>query len=109
MVWDELTKLNVERLGLLPDVYKTYAAQNVFEKTASFRTFDRTLTTPGSVERLSAIMAEPSLLELLGAKPQVGRLFTHDDGEAVAVISQSLFLPRIRRRSPHAWEKNRSR
>jgi putative ABC transport system permease protein len=92
MVWDELTKLGVERLGLSADIYKTYAAQGVFEKTASFRTFDRTFTMPNNVERLSAIMAEPGLFELLGAKPTIGRVFTHDDGEAVAVISHSLSL-----------------
>jgi putative ABC transport system permease protein len=92
MVWDELTKLGVERLGLSAEIYHQYAAQSVFEKTASFRTFDRTFTTPENVERLSAIMATPSLFELLGAKPEIGRVFTHDDGEAVAVISHSLFL-----------------
>jgi putative ABC transport system permease protein len=45
MVWDELTKLGVERLGLTAEIYKIYATQNVFEKTASFRTFDRSFTT----------------------------------------------------------------
>jgi putative ABC transport system permease protein len=92
MVWDELTKLGVERLGLSADIYKTYAAQNVFEKSASFRTFDRTFTTPNNVERLSAIIAEPGIFELLGVRPETGRVFTHEDGEAVAVVSHSLSL-----------------
>jgi putative ABC transport system permease protein len=92
MDWDELTKLGVERLGLSADIYKTYAAQNVFEKSASFRTFDRTFTTPNNVERLSAIIAEPGIFELLGVRPETGRVFTHEDGEAVAVVSHSLSL-----------------
>ena len=92
IIWDELTKLGVERLGLSADIYHQYAAQNVFEKSASFRTFDRTFTTQENVERLSAIMAEPALFELLDAKPQIGRVFAPEDGVGVAVISHSLFL-----------------
>jgi putative ABC transport system permease protein len=92
MIWDQLTKLNVERLGLSADIYKTYAAQTVFDKAASFRTFDRTFTTPENVERLSAIIAEPGLLEILGANPERGRIFNESDGDGVAVISHSLFL-----------------
>jgi putative ABC transport system permease protein len=92
MIWDQLTKLGVERLGLSADIYRQYAAQNVFEQAASFRTFDRTFTTPENVERLSSIMAEPALFELLGPKPEIGRVFTPEDGEAVAVISHSLSL-----------------
>jgi putative ABC transport system permease protein len=92
VIWDNLTKLGVERLGLSADIFKEYAAQNVFEKTAAYRTFDRTFAKQDNVERLSAIFATPSVLELLGAKPEIGRIFTEADGDSVALISHSLFV-----------------
>jgi putative ABC transport system permease protein len=92
VVWDNLTKLGVERLGLSADIYREYAAQNVFEKTAAYRPFDRTFATQDNVERLSAMMATPSLLELLGARPEIGRIFTESDGDSVALLSHSLFV-----------------
>jgi len=92
VIWDHLTKLGVERLGLSAGIYREYAAQNVFERTAAFRPLDRNFQTSENVERLSAVMATPSLLELLGAKPEIGRIFVEADGDSVAVISNSLFV-----------------
>jgi putative ABC transport system permease protein len=92
VVWDNLTKLGVERLGLSADIFREYSTQNVFEKTAAFRTFDRTFATSNNVERLSAVMATPTLLELLGAKPAIGRIFNEADGDSVALLSHSLFV-----------------
>lgn len=92
VIWDNLTTLGVERLGLSADIYREYASRNVFEKTAAFRPLDRNFQTQQNVERLSAIMATPALLELLGAKPAIGRIFTESDGDSVALISHSLFV-----------------
>ena len=92
VIWDHLTKLGVERLGLTAGIYREYAAQNVFERTAAFRPLDRNFAASENVERLSAVMATPSLLELLGAKPEIGRIFVEADGDSVAVISNSLFV-----------------
>jgi putative ABC transport system permease protein len=92
VIWDNLTKLGVERLGLSAAIYREYASQNVFEKTAAYRTFDRTFATQDNVERLSAIFATPSVLELLGARSEIGRIFTEADGDNVALISHSLFV-----------------
>src|ERR1700730_13079090 len=72
VVWDNLTKLGVEHLSLSADIYREYAAQNVFEKTAAFRPLDRNLATQDNVERLYAILATPAALELLGATPTIG-------------------------------------
>ena len=64
VVWDNLTKLGVERnLGLSADIYREYAAQNVFERTAAIRTFDRKFAAADNIERLSAVMSTPAVLE----------------------------------------------
>lgn len=92
MVWDNLKNLGVEHLGLTKDIYRAYSSENVFEKTAAYLPLDRNLNGKEITERLPAIMATPELLELLGAKPEAGRLFTASDSPDSAVISHSLFL-----------------
>jgi putative ABC transport system permease protein len=92
VVWDNLTKLGVERLGLSADIYREYAALNVFEKTAGFLPLDRNFASTENAERVPSIMASPSLLELLGARPEIGRVFSSTDSESVALISHSFWV-----------------
>lgn len=92
LVSDHLARLGVERLGLSPEIYRQYAARDVFEKTAKFLPLERNFAGTETAERMAATIAEPGLLELLGARPLLGRIFNAADPENVAVISYALFV-----------------
>jgi putative ABC transport system permease protein len=93
MVWDELAKLGVERLGLYGQIFHEYAQTAVFDATAAFELHDRNLTGDRDSERVASVAATPSLFPMLGAAPMLGRSFNSDDRDA-ALLSHNLFVRR---------------
>src|ERR1700722_821070 len=76
MVWDQLTNLGVDRLGLYGEIFHEYSGQSqIFEETAAFAPAERNLVGAGDPERVSTIAATASLLPMLGESPGVGRGF----------------------------------
>ncbi len=67
-------------------------ATGVFDATALFVGGVGTFTGGVGVERVKALFTEPAMLDILGARPLKGRLYTADDrGTANAVISYRLW------------------
>jgi putative ABC transport system permease protein len=96
MVWDQLTNLGVDRLGLYGEIFHEYSAQTqIFEQTAAFEPRDRNLVGAGDAERVSTVAATASLLPMLGASPAIGRGFENDSRDDVALLSHALLLRRF--------------
>jgi predicted permease len=64
----------------VPD-YFDRRALDAFEEVATFTTTGRTVGTRDGAERLTAMVATPSLFSVLRAKPWRGRLLAESDGE----------------------------
>ena len=95
MVWDQLTNLGVDRLGLYGQIFHEYSAQTqIFDAAAAFETRDRNLVGDHDSERVSTIAATPNLLPMLGTSPSMGRGFAEDEHGDVALLSHSLFMRR---------------
>ena len=65
-----------------------------FESFAEYSTGTRHLRTSSSVERVTAIVSDRGLFDVLGARPLAGRTFRADD-QRVAVISELLWRERF--------------
>jgi predicted permease len=65
-----------------------------FEFFAEYSTGTRHLRTSSSVERVTAIVSDRELFDVLGARPLAGRTFRGDD-QLVAVISEPLWRERF--------------
>ncbi len=95
MVWDQLTNLGVDRLGLYGQIFHEYSAQTqIFDGAAAFETRDRNLMGDRDSERVTTIAATPSLLPMLGTSPSMGRGFAEDEHGDVALLSHALFIRR---------------
>src|SRR5207245_181445 len=71
----------------------------LFTDMAAYREQHSTFLTDGDAERVDAAMVSPNLLDLLGAKPELGRTFgsgVEMDGDGhVAVLSHTLWQNRF--------------
>lgn len=68
------------------------------ESVAALSTTEVMLTGRGPAEMIRAFRVSPGLFELLGARPERGRLFTSDEAERqerLAVVSRSLWRARL--------------
>ena len=65
----------------VPDYYDRLRETDVFQEQALYNTRGVTLGQEGNPQRVMAMLATPSLLRLLHARPLRGRLFTEEDGE----------------------------
>ena len=93
MVWDELTGLGVNRLGLYGRIFDEYRAQTqVFDAAEAFEPRQRNLVGDRDAERVSTIAATAGLLPVLGASTAIGRGFEDDRRDDVALLSHSLFM-----------------
>jgi predicted permease len=65
----------------VPDYYDRLRETDVFEELALYQQRGVTVGGQGSVERLSALAARPSLFRMLRATPARGRIFTDEEAE----------------------------
>jgi predicted permease len=63
------------------DYYDRLRETTVFQEQALYNTRGVTLGRNGEPQRITSMMATPSLLRLLQAQPVRGRIFTEDEGE----------------------------
>jgi putative ABC transport system permease protein len=95
--------LRMENMGVRPREFLDYKTTNgVFEDMAGFELADFNLTGRDEPDRLRGAFVTSSLLEMLGARQQAGRLFDSAEytqgRDTVAVISDSLWAERYGRR-----------
>ncbi len=71
----------------------------VFQDAAAHYNTGLTLTGVGSAEQLSGVAATPALFSILGARPEIGRVFQADEAtpgnEHVAILSDALWRRRF--------------
>ena len=76
------------------DYYDRLREMNVFSEQAFFRTTGQTLEIHNTPQRLTGMMATPSLFRLLRVAPAYGRAFTEAEGEPggdqVVILSDGL-------------------
>jgi MacB-like periplasmic core domain len=65
----------------VPDYYDRLRETDVFQEQALYNRRGVTLGQEGNPQRITAMLATPSLLRLLKAQPYRGRLFTEEEGE----------------------------
>jgi predicted permease len=65
----------------VPDYYDRLRDLDVFEEQALYDPQGLTIGEPGSVERITGMGVTPSFFRLLRAEPQMGRIFTEEEGE----------------------------
>jgi putative ABC transport system permease protein len=63
------------------DYYERRREMPAFEEQALFDTVGRTMEIGGTAERVTGMMATPSLFPLLRVTPAMGRAFTEEEGE----------------------------
>src|SRR5436190_19585079 len=65
----------------VPDYYDRLRETTVFQEQALYNTRGITVGGEGEPQRVTAMLATPSLLRLLQARPVRGRIFTEEEGE----------------------------
>jgi putative ABC transport system permease protein len=77
------------------DLEDCRADNRSFESILSYQTINRTLQGDGDPERIATVAAEHGMLALLGVQPIGGRIFDHNDGPNVAVVSEGFWKRRF--------------
>ncbi len=86
-IFNSYPRAGVERASNgVPDYFDRLREVDVFEEQALYDTRGMTVGgssggTGGDPQRLTAMIARPSLLRMLGAQPLRGRIFTEEEGE----------------------------
>jgi putative ABC transport system permease protein len=83
-----------EPLMLRDDLESLRRQSHAFESFAEYSPATRNLYTSSSVERVTTVVSDRGLFEVLGAHPLAGRTFRRDD-QLVAVISEPLWRSRF--------------
>ena len=65
----------------VPDYYDRLRETDVFEEQALYNTRGVTVGIEGDPQRITAMVARPSLLRMLRIQPLAGRIFNEDEGE----------------------------
>ena len=100
VVWDQLTKLGLQRFPVSMANYFDYRAQNkVFEDLAAFSYTEFNLTAADQAERVPGMRVSANLLPMLSATPASGRIFTEDENRpgrgSVAVLGDAIWRRRF--------------
>jgi putative ABC transport system permease protein len=87
-------------IGMSPPEYDDLAKRsNVFDQIAAVTQIGGNLTGDGQPERVELMNATPNYFALLGAQPQIGRVFDHNDENKsfseAAVLSDGLWKRRF--------------
>ena len=99
VVWaTQLSKGIQQELISAPD-FKDWGQNHVFDRLAAIRAQAMVLTSRELPERVETAVVSPSVFELLGVKPAIGRTFFPEEDQPgknrVAVISQGLWKSRF--------------
>jgi putative ABC transport system permease protein len=101
MVWGNLLKLGMERMGARAAEYDDYRRQTqVFAETAAFNNTSLNLTeSGGDPEQIAGARVTASLFPLLGVQAAAGQLFNADNEQVgrdqVVIISHGLWQRRF--------------
>ena len=100
VVWETKLSRGIKQELVSPSEYRTWVEQNrVFDQMAALRAEPRVLAGGELPERVETILISPGAFEMLGAKPAVGRTFSHDENQPgrnlVAVLSYGLWQRRF--------------
>jgi predicted permease len=81
-IYNSYPRAGVERASNgVPDYYDRLREVNAFEEQALYNTRGVTIGVKGEPQRITAMMARPSLLRMLRVDPVLGRVFSEDEGE----------------------------
>jgi putative ABC transport system permease protein len=98
-VWEDASFINFPRNTPAVGNFVDWKKQNqVFTDMAASRGTSASLTGDGPPEMVLGAMVTPNTLELLGAAPMLGRMFTEEEdrsGEKVVVLSYGLWQSRF--------------
>jgi predicted permease len=100
MMYESLPKIGVDDVGTSLRAYLALRAQaSGLEDAAIFAQADRSLPGEPAPERISVTLASPSLFNVLGVMPVLGRSFTEDEvvpgNERVVLLSHRLWTTRF--------------
>jgi predicted permease len=81
-IYNSYPRAGVERAANgVPDYYDRLREVDVFEEQALYNTRGVTVGIEGDPQRITAMLARPSLLRMLRAQPMRGRIFREEEGE----------------------------
>lgn len=79
----------------VPDYYDRRAMKDVFAELGNYGFRGRSVQIDGQAERITTLGVTPSVLTIVGARAEVGRLFTEEESlvgnESVTVLSHDLW------------------
>jgi predicted permease len=82
LIYNAYPRAGVERSANgVPDYYDRLREVEVLEEQALYNTRGVTVAAKGEPERITAMLARPSLLRMLKAEPLRGRIFTEEEGD----------------------------
>src|SRR4051812_21462348 len=98
-VTSDFTGLNAADVGLSQPELMDYERTGLFDGIAGVWAINANLTEIDQPERVEALLTSPSYFDVLGVKPQAGRLFRPEDNgpgiSTVLVISDGLWRRRF--------------
>ncbi len=82
LIYNSYPRAGVERASNgVPDYYDRLREVDVLEEQALYNTQGVTIAVKGEPQRITAMLARPSLLRILKAEPMRGRIFTEEEGD----------------------------
>jgi putative ABC transport system permease protein len=89
-IYNSYPRAGVERAANgVPDYYDRLREVDVFEEQALYNTRGVTVGIEGDPQRITAMLARPSLLRMLRAQPMPGRIFREEEGKSEATARRS--------------------
>jgi len=100
VVWENKLSKGMRQEPVSAADYRDFQEQNqVFEQIGAFQTQSSVLTGRELPERVEAAVVSPSIFQLLGMKPALGRSFANDEDQpaknSVLILSDSLWRRRF--------------
>jgi predicted permease len=86
------------RIVVSPAIYDAWESQHVFAAVTAFRNTTMTLSNAGDPTRETVTQAMPSLFQVFGVTPALGRMYTAEEAstrEPIVVISHALWRERF--------------
>ncbi len=79
-VWHTVSRLNLKEAEMCPSMYFTYREQSrTFQDIGIYTGDSVSVTQIGQPEQVQSLWVTEGVLPILGARPTLGRLFTHQD------------------------------